>query len=1356
MARFTEERMFEKLGDISSSKKTRIKSLVCPPGYYYDKSKDDCVKIEFLYEHGLPDKNGNIKYRNTFIKGYNYPKDTNAAQAWEVQKNQFPYAAEDVDSWYNTWYAQRMAKPEFAQLAQQRLEAAVDGETPYILQATPTYQKEDHGGGYATTYIKKVNDPANKPYENKIVVNGSIHPDSGSNDLYNSMMANPFEQRDYLFKELLHEKTHWDDNNYPQVGTSRHDISKDEVLNSALPKEYLKVNPEGSVYHWDENENLLPFKFDEGLPEEQLEYLSRPTEVRARLNVWRQYNNISPTKDYHPSEIKRIIDGNVKHILNNPDTVNPLDYRNILELYQIIHGDPKVLKELHDRYVFTDPKKELDTAEYGGITKYPDGGLVQLDRVPGARFKKNSSGTWVYESGAPITDQLILQELNYGKGKPVGSPVMQGLPAPDIRTTDMKIQAVKNQGMAYQSTADQLKVLQQQKDREIAQQKAEQKRANSQMPTDPFLQKSETLQQVAAKMVPQSEQQWADFEFVKQDTAKRKSDLISLFVLDGYTPEEAASIVGSYGSDWASLEQAKAKDLQQMRTRSAMIAAGENPDSMKQFTPRAPQAWNDRMQDLIFNPFTSVGYLMRGQEIPEYLQEKVDNGTLGYWANGQFVQGRNLLDTAVDIATPIGWAHSGQNIIDRATNDKSGDFWTEENAWDALNVMPALGLAKGAKVVQGLEAANNTTALSRLGNTTLDLAQRTKIVPKSTAANLAIDAGSIIREPFYAPQRPSFLNPAAPPIAASSVPNQASLFGGLKKFFSGKSGLSGEEAKLIDEIAFEELMKLTPEQELILEKLSKTNPDYNIRMIPLLEEDATRGLIAMSDDMKMGSKTNLDAWPVLESSESLPLNRASQKQAFDDATAFSKEWVLGENVDKYDQLASARSSIETVMPDVVVQRNLAEARYKDLSKKFLDPNESKIIKAKEEWLRRNGYDPAIMSSIPTDPKIFELLKDLRFGVHDDEIYRIIGETDPNLSLDLQRVSNAQKKLDTLNNTLTQLHDDAKFIKGEFENLQVDPRFEDKVKTIYKEATPDGSFYRPINTGSNISELRIESRPKLVYPDELEPSFMEMTQSDKDYIKKNLDRMNGSRTNSSTFTLGSRPQSKSYLAEATPIEGGQPIYSDVTLFDMRTPEAAAGTNAHEIGHDFQKLFKGYDTAHAPGDLKNILEGWIGLLQKYDKEDYGYYIPRDDNPIARLFKDALVDPVKKAPGSDEHEYDTWLSGPGELHSDLMRARYELVKILQKQREALKQDTSLKATVEFLKDNEDYYLQWLSENDVINRHFKSTTDPDTKKLILKYLPMLVPAVGAGAAASMGNESLPENKYGGNIKNLSKFIRK
>jgi hypothetical protein len=55
---------------------------------------------------------------------------------------------------------------------------------------------------------------------------------------------------------------------------------------------------------------------------------------------------------------------------------------------------------------------------------FDNGGIVELD---GYRFKKDASGNWTYESGAPVTDRGMIQRLTY-EAKPIGSPVVQSAP----------------------------------------------------------------------------------------------------------------------------------------------------------------------------------------------------------------------------------------------------------------------------------------------------------------------------------------------------------------------------------------------------------------------------------------------------------------------------------------------------------------------------------------------------------------------------------------------------------------------------------------------------------------------------------------------------------------------------------------------------------------------------------------------------------------------------------------------------------------------------------------------------------------------------------------------------------------
>ena len=69
-------------------------------------------------------------------------------------------------------------------------------------------------------------------------------------------------------------------------------------------------------------------------------------------------------------------------------------------------------------------------------------------------------------------------------------------------------------------------------------------------------------------------------------------------------------------------------------------------------------------------------------------------------------------------------------------------------------------------------------------------------------------------------------------------------------------------------------------------------------------------------------------------------------------------------------------------------------------------------------------------------------------------------------------------------------------------------------------------------------------------------------------------------------------------------------------------------------------------------------------------------------------------------------------------------------------------------------DFYLDSAGGN--LTKHFKGETSDSFKKLLIQILPGVVPAAVVTTAMSAGESGVPENRYGGNIKNLSKFIKK
>jgi hypothetical protein len=200
----------------------------------------------------------------------------------------------------------------------------------------------------------------------------------------------------------------------------------------------------------------------------------------------------------------------------------------------------------------------------------------------------------------------------------------------------------------------------------------------------------------------------------------------------------------------------------------------------------------------------------------------------------------------------------------------------------------------------------------------------------------------------------------------------------------------------------------------------------------------------------------------------------------------------------------------------------------------------------------------------------------------------------------------------------------------------------------------------------------------------------------------------------------------------------PFSKTATFGGKQVPiDAILKTAGHESGHDLQTL----------GD-------W--MVNHLIKEDpkFGYYITRDDNPIARRFKDAMVEPKKKKVtfGEDdvmeelgEMEFDTWLASPMELHSDLMGVRTTFVNDIMQ-----KEGVSMREAVKKLKANEDAYLDEMIKvseygKSVIGRHFKPTTSPEEIKSILKLLPAVLTGALVVGQESEGQANLA---YGGKIR--------
>jgi len=123
------------------------------------------------------------------------------------------------------------------------------------------------------------------------------------------------------------------------------------------------------------------------------------------------------------------------------------------------------------------------------------------------------------------------------------------------------------------------------------------------------------------------------------------------------------------------------------------VGASPNPYSMKQAGPaEKPQEFWDKAGDIISNPMTSAGFLMRGQAIPDYMQRNMDRGTFGYYANGQFHTERNPLDLAVADATGLSLVNDARNVYKGIENRD-----VAQAGFGALGFVPGVTELKNAR-----------------------------------------------------------------------------------------------------------------------------------------------------------------------------------------------------------------------------------------------------------------------------------------------------------------------------------------------------------------------------------------------------------------------------------------------------------------------------------------------------------------------------------------------------------------------------------------------------------------------------------------------------------------------------------
>jgi hypothetical protein len=142
-----------------------------------------------------------------------------------------------------------------------------------------------------------------------------------------------------------------------------------------------------------------------------------------------------------PSFVKATVEGDKEKMLaehkrfgagkpltkRNEWTVNVINNMEIPKPYDPMKEVTVPLANVPDATSVVQPvMPEGPTAVELPPQQYQDGGVVELN---GYQYVKNpANGTWTFTSGAPVTDTMTMQKLNYGEGKPVGSPVVQEAP----------------------------------------------------------------------------------------------------------------------------------------------------------------------------------------------------------------------------------------------------------------------------------------------------------------------------------------------------------------------------------------------------------------------------------------------------------------------------------------------------------------------------------------------------------------------------------------------------------------------------------------------------------------------------------------------------------------------------------------------------------------------------------------------------------------------------------------------------------------------------------------------------------------------------------------------------------------
>jgi hypothetical protein len=194
----------------------------------------------------------------------------------------------------------------------------------------------------------------------------------------------------------------------------------------------------------------------------------------------------------------------------------------------------------------------------------------------------------------------------------------------------------------------------------------------------------------------------------------------------------------------------------------------------------------------------------------------------------------------------------------------------------------------------------------------------------------------------------------------------------------------------------------------------------------------------------------------------------------------------------------------------------------------------------------------------------------------------------------------------------------------------------------------------------------------------------------------------------------------------------------------SPLQVKDTVIHEAGHTSEHL--GTPT-HYGLDRKLVFESKpFDRIRTYDPDFTGYYMANPNTDQGKIFQEAMVEPtphIKDADGNITKKGRTWEASPGELHSELLPARSNLIDAYEAQGHDRKEIMDMLRA-----DPSDAQIDWMIENKNLNRFFKPTTSPELKRKAIRMLYAGVPAAVGLDAITGSDESSSGMRQGGIIR--------